>query len=82
MPLREADKAAGCDSAVERARHTAAFHYAKKSGKLKPETVKMFESMKGPGSGVKKADASDERGGEFLVVGRVVVGRILGRGQR
>ena len=71
MASREADKAGSTD----RAKHTAAFHYAKKSGKLKPETIKMFEAMKGAGSGVKKAHASDEAsGGRCCVVGRAVVG--------
>ena len=71
---READKAAGND-ANPRARHTAAFHYAKKSGKLKPETIEMFEKLKGAGSGAKKAHASDESsGGRKCVEGRAVVG--------
>ena len=58
---READKGA-VSELTARARATAAFHYAKKCGKLKPETIKMFENMKGAGSGAKKAEASDGRG--------------------
>jgi hypothetical protein len=41
-------------SDADRIRQTAAFHYAKKTGKLKPETIKMFESLKGAGAGKKK----------------------------
>ena len=58
-----------------RARQTAAFRYAKKSGQLKDETIKMFESLKGVGSSAKKAHASDEAsGGRSCVVGRAVAG--------
>ena len=43
-------------------RETAAFHYQKKTGKLKEATIKHFDSLVGRGCNTKKAFLGEGRG--------------------